>query len=120
MNNFFVPRHFFLFSWLVLFSASFLFALYALKLDTLAAYFFSINLSAFVLFGHDKRISSGREYRMSERFQLALAVVGASPAILAGMVIFRHKIRKGRFRLLLPAILLLQGLLIWGFVLISL
>ena len=48
------------------------------------------------------------EYRISEAALLTLALVGGSAGALLGMLVFRHKIRKPKFVILVPLFLIIH------------
>lgn len=74
-------------------------------------YFIAINLLTFLLYGLDKYKAIRREWRIPERALLLMAFLGGAFGALSAMRIFRHKTRKGRFRLMIPLFCLL-----WGYV----
>ncbi|WP_456088933.1 DUF1294 domain-containing protein [Oribacterium parvum] len=76
-------------------------------------YFIVINLLTFLLYGLDKYKAIRREWRIPERALLLMAFVGGAFGALSAMRIFRHKTRKGRFRLMIPLFCLL-----WGYVIV--
>ena len=76
-------------------------------------YFILINLLTFLLYGLDKYKAIRREWRIPERALLLMAFVGGAFGALSAMRIFRHKTRKGRFRLMIPLFCLL-----WGYVIV--
>ena len=68
------------------------------------------------MYGIDKYRAIRGDWRISERRLLIYAVFGA-PGALAGMLVFRHKIRKLKFILLVPLILIAELFLViavWG------
>ena len=75
-------------------------------------YFIVINLLTFLLYGLDKYKAIRREWRIPERALLLMAFVGGAFGALSAMRIFRHKTRKGRFRLMIPLFCLLWGYII--------
>lgn len=75
----------------------------------LAVWLFLVNLAGFVLFAHDKRAAVRGRWRVPERVLLGTAALGASPAMLLGTSLLRHKTRKQPFRVLLIAIAVLQA-----------
>lgn len=82
----------------------------------IAALYGLICLAVFFLYGIDKYRAIRGDWRISERRLLIYAVFGA-PGALAGMLVFRHKIRKLKFILLVPLILIAELFLvaaIWG------
>ena len=72
-----------------------------------------INIVAFVAFGLDKRRAKREEWRIPERTLLVLAFLGGGLGAIMGMLAFRHKTRKLRFRILVPIALVLS-LLVGG------
>ena len=75
-------------------------------------YLEAVNLAAFALFGIDKRRAKRRARRIPEAVLLGSVVLGGGVGALAGMRLFRHKTRKPRFRYGVPAILILEVLLL--------
>ena len=78
----------------------------------IAIYFILINIVAFLLYGFDKYCSKTGRWRVPESTLLGIAVLGGSIGAYAGMMIFRHKTRKRKFRLGLPVIMALQAALL--------
>lgn len=82
----------------------------------IAAAYGLICLAVFFLYGIDKYRAIRGDWRISERRLLIFAIFGA-PGALAGMLVFRHKIRKLKFILLVPLILIAELFLViavWG------
>ena len=80
----------------------------------LILYLVLINLTAFLLMGADKSRARRGLWRIPEKVLFLSAVLGGSAGAISGMFFFRHKTRHLRFRIGLPAILLLQiALPIW-------
>ena len=75
-------------------------------------YFIVINLLTFLLYGLDKYKAIRQEWRIPERALLIMAFVGGAFGALSAMRIFRHKTRKGRFKLMIPLFCLLWGCVI--------
>lgn len=73
-----------------------------------------INLAVLIFYGIDKAKAVKKAWRIPERTLILLAVFGPVGALL-GMLIFRHKIRKPKFYLGVPAILIVEGILVWYF-----
>lgn len=78
----------------------------------IAAYFALINLIAFALMGIDKRKAIKGAFRIPEATLFIVAIIGGSIGAIAGMYTFRHKTRHFKFVYGMPAILLIQILLI--------
>lgn len=69
-----------------------------------------VNLAAFAAMGIDKFKAKTGRWRIPEAVLMTLAVIGGSIGAIAGMYLFRHKTRKHKFSIGLPAILVLQVL----------
>ncbi|RAI00232.1 DUF1294 domain-containing protein [Acuticoccus sediminis] len=67
-----------------------------------------INLAGFVVFWSDKRAAIGGRRRVPERALYSFAALGATPAILLGASLIRHKTRKQPFRSIVITIAVLQ------------
>lgn len=72
----------------------------------------AINVSAFYIMYSDKKRARRGDWRISERTIFVLAVLGGSPGVLLGMKAFRHKTLHKRFSVGIPAIMILQLLII--------
>lgn len=83
-----------------------------MELYLLALYLLCINLVAFALMGIDKRRAIRKAWRISERTLFFSALLGGSVGAIAGMQIFRHKTKHWYFKYGMPAILILQLVLI--------
>lgn len=75
-------------------------------------YILGINLVTFIVYGRDKSQARRREWRTPESTLFILAIAGGSIGALAAMAYFHHKTRKKSFKYGIPAILILQLLLI--------
>lgn len=86
---------------------------YSAGLSFLVAYGVAINVTALLLCGYDKSISSDKEkIRVPENMLLIIALIGGSAGILVGMMKFRHKTSKPSFQLLLAVVLFVQVALV--------
>ena len=74
----------------------------------LILYFLIMNLLGLSAMAIDKIRAMERRFRIPESVLLILALLGGSAGCIAGMIIFRHKKRKIKFRYGLPLILILQ------------
>lgn len=72
-----------------------------------------INGIALVVCGWDKFCAVRHRWRVPERTLLLLAAVGGSVGMLAGMMLFHHKVSKKKFILGVPLILALQIAAAW-------
>ena len=79
----------------------------------LIIYFVGINLVTFLLYGVDKWKARKGRWRIPEDSLIWLAVAGGSIGALGAMFLFRHKTRHLKFILGIPAIILLQVLLVF-------
>lgn len=76
-------------------------------------YLIMINIFTFLLYAEDKKRASHGQWRIAESTLLLLALVGGAPGAYASMQIFRHKTRKWKFRIGIPAMILIQILVMW-------
>lgn len=86
-------------------------------LPLLLCYLLIINAAGLLIMLADKQKAKKHLWRIPEAALLAVAALGGSLGVLAGMKLFRHKTRKPKFRIGVPAILCLQillSLLIWA------
>ncbi len=79
----------------------------------LMLYLFLINLAGFALMGIDKRRAIRHAWRISEATLFTVAAIGGSLGATLGMHLFHHKTRHWYFRYGMPAIFLLQALLLY-------
>lgn len=80
--------------------------------------FLGINLAALMAFGYDKYIAPSSGRRVPEAVLHMLAALGGTPGAFCAMVVFRHKTRARRFRLIFFTIAMLQLfiLLLWSII----
>ena len=71
-------------------------------------YLLIINIIAFIMYGIDKWKAHRKQWRISEKMLLFLAVIGGSAGALAGMYIFHHKTLHKKFTIGVPLILVIQ------------
>ncbi len=74
-------------------------------------YLVVINIMTFIFYGVDKKRAVEQEWRISEKKLLWLTAIGGSVGALAGMKCFRHKIKKRKFMIGVPALFLLHVLI---------
>lgn len=72
----------------------------------------AFNLFTFLLYGIDKRKAVHHRWRIPERVLILCAFLGGAAGALLGMVLFHHKTRKWKFRILVPAALILWCLIL--------
>lgn len=78
----------------------------------LIIYIIAINLIGFFIMGLDKLKAKRRRWRIPERTLFIIALLFGSIGILTGMYVFRHKTRHLSFTIGIPAILVIQLLLL--------
>lgn len=80
--------------------------------EFLIVYLLIISLVAVVVTIVDKLSAIAQKRRVPERTLLTLSLLGGSVAMLVTMLIIRHKTRKPKFMIGIPAIILVQLILI--------
>ncbi|MBQ7964822.1 MAG: DUF1294 domain-containing protein [Ruminococcus sp.] len=75
-------------------------------------YLILISIISIIVTVWDKISAIAQKRRVPERVLLTLSAVGGSVAMLVTMLIIRHKTRKPKFMIGIPAIILLQLILI--------
>lgn len=78
------------------------------ELNLFRTYLIIINVIAFMLYAFDKLAAKRGWRRIRESTLLLLAAFGGSAGALALMYLFRHKTRHLKFKLGVPALLVLQ------------
>ncbi len=78
----------------------------------IAAYLAAVNLIAFFTMRGDKKKARRGEYRTPESVLFLQAIIGGSIGSILGMQLYRHKTRKPKFVIGMPAILTVQVLLV--------
>lgn len=68
----------------------------------------AVNLVAFILYGVDKAKAKRGAWRIPEATLLLVAALGGSVGALLGMELFRHKTKHWKFKILVPAFLILH------------
>lgn len=71
-------------------------------------YLLIVNFVTWILYGVDKRKAIKGAWRIPEKTLILSAVIGGSVGALAGMMMFRHKIRKVKFMVGVPVIFVIQ------------
>ena len=74
----------------------------------LTLYLLTINALGFGIMHTDKQRARKKLWRIPESTLLTVAILGGSAGCLLGMRLCRHKTRKPKFSIGIPAILLLQ------------
>lgn len=78
----------------------------------LISYAIIMNMIGFALMGIDKHKAKKRAFRIPEATLFTVALIGGSIGSILGMYLFRHKTRHRSFVYGMPAILILQVILI--------
>ena len=80
-------------------------------------YLVIINVVTFFMFGINKVKAKKSKWRIREAALLGLAVLGGSIGAWSGMKVWHHKILHKKFRFGIPAIIIIQLLIIGHFTL---
>lgn len=81
-------------------------------ISLLIFYFITINLISFIVMGADKRKAQKHVWRIPESTLFVLAIIGGSIGSIAGMHFFHHKTRHWYFLYGMPAILIVQVIIV--------
>ncbi len=85
--------------------------------QVLLIYLLLINAVGFLIMLVDKQKARKKLWRIPEATLMTVALIGGSLGSLIGMRVCHHKTRKPKFRLGIPAILILQAVFaFWFFV----
>ena len=79
------------------------------------SYLILMNLIGFALMGIDKHKAIKGAFRIPEATLFVVAIIGGSIGSILGMYTFRHKTRHKKFVYGMPAVLLVQLLIIYLF-----
>ena len=66
-----------------------------------------VNIITFIVYGIDKRKAVKGKWRIPESVLIGMAIIGGGAGALLGMLIWHHKTRKWKFRILVPLFLAL-------------
>jgi len=72
-----------------------------------------INIITFAVFGIDKMKAVKDKWRIPEKVLFLLSIIGGSVGAILGMYTFRHKTKKPAFKFGIPAILIVQIVLVY-------
>ena len=75
-------------------------------------YIVGVNILAFLVYGIDKWRAKKGKWRISEATLLLLAIIGGSIGAWLGMKVWHHKTMHKKFKYEVPAILIIQIILI--------
>jgi len=82
-------------------------------LELIIVYLIVINIIGFFIMGIDKRKAIRHAYRIPEATLFLIALIGGSIGSILGMHLFRHKTKHWYFVYGMPAILILQILIVF-------
>ena len=75
-------------------------------------YLLVVNIIGFLMMGIDKWKAKNNAWRIPENSLFSIAAIGGSIGTILGMYTFRHKTQKLKFTVGMPAILVLEIILI--------
>ena len=75
-------------------------------------YLVVINIIGFIAMGVDKWKAKNNEWRIPEKSLFMITALGGGIGTIAGMYTFRHKTQKPQFTVGMPAILILEIILV--------
>lgn len=76
-------------------------------------YFVLLNLISLIAFGYDKKMAVTGGWRISEKRLFFLALMGGALGIFLGMKAFRHKTKQLLFSYGMPALVMLNMIIIY-------
>ena len=85
--------------------------------EVLQNYLIITNIVTFLVYGLDKWKAKKSKWRIREAALLGLAVLGGSIGAWLGMKVWHHKTMHKKFRYGIPAIIIIQLILITGYLL---
>jgi uncharacterized membrane protein YsdA (DUF1294 family) len=83
-------------------------------MSTLRALFLSLNLATMLCYGYDKLLARAGMRRVPELALHVLSICGGTPGAFVGQILFHHKTRDLRFRLMFMAITAIQGIVLFA------
>ena len=86
--------------------------------EVLHNYLIITNIVTFLVYGLDKWKAKKSKWRIREAALLGLAVLGGSIGAWLGMKVWHHKTMHKKFRYGIPAIIIIQLILITGYLLL--
>ena len=86
-----------------------------IPLDIVLQYLVIINVATFLTYGLDKWKAKRSKWRIREAALLMLAVLGGSIGAWLGMKVWHHKTQHKKFKYGIPAIIIVQAIIIWYF-----
>ena len=86
--------------------------------EVLQNYLIITNIVTFLVYGLDKWKAKKSKWRIREAALMGLAVLGGSIGAWLGMKVWHHKTMHKKFRYGIPAIIIIQLILITGYLLL--
>ena len=86
--------------------------IHSFGISNVVIYVIVINIVGFFAMGIDKWKAKNNAWRIPENTLFSITVLGGGIGTIAGMYMFRHKTQKAKFTIGLPAILILEIILI--------
>ena len=83
-----------------------------IDVKNLLIYLLAINIIGFCAMGIDKYKAKKGYWRIPEGTLMTICLIGGGIGTIAGMYTFRHKTKKAKFTIGLPAILILEIILL--------
>ncbi len=77
-------------------------------IKNIVIYLVVINILGFLIMGLDKWKAKNEKWRIPENTLLLFTILGGGIGTISGMYIFRHKTKKAKFTVGMPAILVLE------------
>lgn len=74
------------------------------------------NCAVFFLYGIDKWKAKHQRWRISETALLGAAFCVGGAGALLGMLVFHHKTRKWKFRILVPLSIVVEAAVVYGII----
>jgi len=93
----------------VLLGGGLFFLLVWADVSRIAAYLLAVNIVTLCFYGYDKLRAVKHGWRVPEIVLHLLALFGGTPGALVGQLLFRHKTRAGRFRVIFIIIVVAQA-----------
>ena len=75
-------------------------------------YILLINILSFIVALTDKSRAINRSWRISENRLIFLALIGGSVGMILGLLLCNHKIRKAKFMVGIPIIIIVQVIIL--------
>ena len=82
-------------------------------MEVVVYFLVGINILSFIVYGIDKWRAAHGRWRIPESTLLGLAVIGGSIGALLGMKVWHHKTKHKKFVFGLPAILIIQLIILY-------